>query len=1193
MTDESNSGSAPGHPDAAKVGPYVPLAEMGKGGAGVVWKCRNADTNELAAVKVARDTGRRQRDLLRREIAMLARLGEARHPSVVRLIEAGNERGKLWYAMEYLDGPDLRVLLRSSEMSPFAASDEREGGPLDVSTVVRDHGEASEPAGSDTDSLISGDRRSARVPSSFSPPLEVGADEAVRIMAHLADALSLLHGEGIVHGDVTPANVVLRSDSTPVLVDFGTAFHTSAGKSAREIAQVEGLLIGTPGYMAPEQIRREFLDARCDLYSFGCLLFALLCRRPPYAGDSIPALLNQHLHRSPPPLGSILKSVDPALEDLVARLLEKDRNRRLGHASAIVTRLRSIYRGHAALPEPRSSSSIYRSSLVGRHDVVGRVSTLLEHSRNGRGGALMLVGESGIGKTRILNEIGARAIELGMDVVSSHCVSLVGERSSLRGPALHGFAPFLQRYVDRSSSQPALVTDELKESLQILAPYEPSVATLVEGKAEDTSRLLLDFALARIMRALTALLSALGKEQPLLVIVDDLHWADELTASYWMSEEIAKLESSNIALLGASRGKEGDACLQKWLGDHPDKRVDLGRLSSGDIGSVMREMLGTDLLPAGFTEAVQQATDGNPLFIAEYLRIFLQRGWLSVGPQGWIYSRPSELAPDDLPSAIRDLFDSRLAGLSADAQRMLGVAALLGRELHKTVLLSVLTTVQVCSSDEVGVALDELMGRQVVEEVGGERLRFVHDQLREAALLAIEPSRFVSMNREIARCLERLRPVLAEITDAQLGVHKANANLPEEALPYLRRAASQAEGMHAMSLAIDLFRLALRQAELLEESRGQPTNQETELCEALADALMRMAQHEEARGLLRRAGKPRPTLRPLDAARLLRKEAQSHSTVHRYEQANLILDEAKRHLPLAACQNVQEWQEWIALQQVRFWTLYFSRRTGPETVALIERMTPIVLQFGSMMQRSMLYQCASADLAGRLRFVYSAEVVSHSRRALRELDDTPRLKLERAGVLFQIGFSLVRGEEHECRQGTQILAQVAKDAESMGDVTLLARAHTYHAIGLRRLRDLEGTLIAARRAFSAAESAQLFPYLGAAAACRAWLAWASGDQALGRTKAEDARKWWSRSAHPFPFRWLVDFILLDGVQATGELERATWIVNDLLADDQQMLPEPLWSSLEELATTLASGADERSGALLASVLRLAYSMRYL
>ena len=211
----------------------------------------------------------------------------------------------------------------------------------------------------------------------------------------------------VVHGDVTPRNVLVRfGTGEPVLVDFGTAFQPQEVDIARELSHVTSRF-GTAWYVPPEKLRGEPVDARADLYGLGCILYELLTDRRPSPGSqslNLPSQFNRDL-----PAG---------LDDLIVRLLADNPADRIGRADMVARILRNLLGGTTG---DRSSTQrrpvpLYRSRLVDRESPMTELSKLMDALDNGSGGVVVIAGESGIGKTRLVNEVSARASSKGLIV---------------------------------------------------------------------------------------------------------------------------------------------------------------------------------------------------------------------------------------------------------------------------------------------------------------------------------------------------------------------------------------------------------------------------------------------------------------------------------------------------------------------------------------------------------------------------------------------------------------------------------------------------------------------------------------------------------------------------------------------------------------------------------------------------------
>ena len=174
--------------------------------------------------------------------------------------------------------------------------------------------------------------------------------------------------------------------------------------------------------MPPEQINGDLLDPRTDLYALGCVMYLLITGRPPFSGINAD-VVRQHLRASPPPPSSVVTGVPHELDQLVLRLLAKLPRDRVGHAhdvAAVLQRLKSV--APAWVSElPRTRTYLYRPPLVGRQAVLEQIDETTRGLFDGRGGLVLLGGESGVGKTRVALAVASRIIGRGHDVVTSMC----------------------------------------------------------------------------------------------------------------------------------------------------------------------------------------------------------------------------------------------------------------------------------------------------------------------------------------------------------------------------------------------------------------------------------------------------------------------------------------------------------------------------------------------------------------------------------------------------------------------------------------------------------------------------------------------------------------------------------------------------------------------------------------------------
>ncbi len=262
-----------------RIGPYTIREKIGEGGMAVVYKGYQESLNRYVAIKVLRgDLARNQQFVtrFRREALAVAKLS---HPNILHVYDAGVAYGVYYIVMDYAPGGSLKDLMR---------------------------------------------RR----------PLDMG--RAISIVAQVAEALDYAHQRGLIHRDVKPSNILLSADGRPLLTDFGIA------KALYEQEQLTrtGTAIGTPEYMAPEQVEGHAVDGRTDIYSLGVVLYEMVGGRPPFRADTPMAVVYQHLNETPPPLRRVNPSAPGWLEAILDQALAKNPAARFQRASDFARSLR-------------------------------------------------------------------------------------------------------------------------------------------------------------------------------------------------------------------------------------------------------------------------------------------------------------------------------------------------------------------------------------------------------------------------------------------------------------------------------------------------------------------------------------------------------------------------------------------------------------------------------------------------------------------------------------------------------------------------------------------------------------------------------------------------------------------------------------------------------------------------------------
>jgi tetratricopeptide (TPR) repeat protein len=744
----------------AQLGPYRILGRLGSGGMGVVYRAQHVDTGLEAAVKTVLVPYGSELAGLRSEIHSLARL---RHPGIVRVLGEGVYRGLPWYAMELLKGRTL-----ADFASELGRADDRAvaaGGRLaDVTALAR----------------------------------------------RLCAPLAFLHGRGIVHRDLKPSNVFIRDDGTPVVMDFGLVARFE-GAVGREVIEVAGAVSGTAAYMSPEQATGQFVDARSDLYALGCILYELVVGRPPFWAASSTAIIAQHVGAAPVPPSERVAGVPPALDRLILRLLAKEPAARIGHADDVEVALAEI--DGAALPAAAAARGyLYRPQLAGREGVLDALAARLAAARDGRGSFVLIGGESGLGKTYLAATVCREATLRGMRVITGECLPLATLAADVRGAPLHPLRRLFEALADLCRERGRAGTEALLGARgPILAAYEPALGQL-PGQSElpPPRPVPAEAERARLLAALTGTLAALADDRPLLLVVDDLQWADELSLSFLTSLDGRYLGARPLVVLGTYRSEEVGESLRALVESRAAHGVRLAHLDEATVARVVGDMLAIPDPPAAFIGVLARRSGGNPFFVAELLRtavaerlLFRERGtWrVSAGELPAATQVMYEALP--LPTSLRDLIGRRLGMLSERSRRLVEVAAVVGREVAGALLAEV----GGAAADEVLDALEELLARQVLDEAAPGHFRFVHDKLREIAYAGIAPERRRALHRGAARALEAAGDP-AQMS-SELAHHFTEAGDVRKAIHYLEAAGAQAARSFANQETINFLTRAL------------------------------------------------------------------------------------------------------------------------------------------------------------------------------------------------------------------------------------------------------------------------------------------------------------------------------------------------------------------------------------------------
>ena len=541
---------------------------------------------------------------------------------------------------------------------------------------------------------------------------------AVEIAADVTRALEHTHARGVVHRDLKPANVWIDDDGHARLGDFGLATTEARSRVSG------GTLVGTVAYLPPEQALGEASGPQSDLYSLGALLYEMLSGQPPFPGDDAVSIISQHLHADPVPPSRHNPEVPEALDRVVLALLAKRPEERPANAAEARERMLAALEEKPAevADQPRANplESLAGGVFVGRERELERLREAVDGALAGRGSLQLLVGEPGIGKTRAAEELATYARVSGARVYWGRC------REDEGAPAYWPWVQAIRSYA--RDADPVALAWQLGAGAAEVAQLIPEVAEKLDvepAKGSDSEE-----ARFRLFDSVTTLMLGAARDRPIVLVLDDLHWADEpsLLLLRFAARELA---SSGLLILGTYRDVElgRHHPLARMLGEisgiEGSRRIPLKGLSVGAVERYL-EMTAGAPAPVGLAEAVQERTDGNPFFVGEVVRLLASEGKLTSG---------GSAAELQIPQGVREVIGRRLDRLSDETNATLRVAAVIGRDFDEELVWRVADM----QPEQLMTAATEAIAERLVTDLSDGHYSFAHALVRDTLYEELSP----------------------------------------------------------------------------------------------------------------------------------------------------------------------------------------------------------------------------------------------------------------------------------------------------------------------------------------------------------------------------------------------------------------------------------------------------------------------
>ncbi|MBE2271856.1 MAG: tetratricopeptide repeat protein, partial [Anaerolinea sp.] len=535
-------------------------------------------------------------------------------------------------------------------------------------------------------------------------------DERMRLLTGMLSGLAYIHRRGIIHRDLKPANVLVDANGVVRVVDFGLSLETRA---TDEVG-----MAGTTAYFAPELLTGGVPTIAADLYTAGVIAYELITGRFPYRLDNMRALLDDILYAMPD-----MDDLDPYLAYALGRLLTKDPTDRFASAEDAIRELAAA--ANYTLP-PQSievrESYLRASAFVGRDAELTQLIGALEESLTGIGSTWLVGGESGVGKSRLLEEVRIRALVAGALV--------------LRGGGVEGGGTY---HLWRDPLRRLLLSTEISDlEAGVLKAIVPEIETLIGREIAPIPALIGRAEQERL--TLTILDVFKRQHEPLVLLLEDLHWAtdalDPLRRLIPLAGNYAWL------IIGNYRADE--------MLDLPSllpgmTAIHLERLPESAIADLSAAMLGEVGRAPDVVDLLVRETEGNAFFMVEVVRALAEHAGDLANVS--VMTLPERV----MAGGVAEITRRRLSRVPASGMTALELAAILGRVLDPNILFA---THAVPDWD---AWLTDCVNAAVIDWYEG-GWRFAHDKLREVLRADIPPDRLVELSRYAAEAIESVYP---------------------------------------------------------------------------------------------------------------------------------------------------------------------------------------------------------------------------------------------------------------------------------------------------------------------------------------------------------------------------------------------------------------------------------------------------
>ncbi|HSB27028.1 MAG TPA: ABC transporter substrate-binding protein [Pyrinomonadaceae bacterium] len=729
---------------------YDIKSELGRGGMGVVYRAADPLLNRDVAIKLIPPTllnpDTEQR--FQREAQLVAQMD---HPAVVPIYDFGKHEGSLFFVMPVVEGTNLRWFQRDGTLT---------------------------------------------------------LGEVIDIGIQVAEALEYSHSRSVTHRDIKPENImVVREEGGRLrvrIMDFGLA----RGAAESRITKT-GTIAGTLSYMSPEQVSAGGVDHRSDIYSLGTVLYECLAGEPPFSGE-LQSILYRIVHEIPQPPRALGADINEELETVILSCIAKEPAKRPQRASEIAE---SLKRSQARIHQSDLGKSIVMtktmmmprvalSPFIGRDKEQAELQKRLNAAISGECQFVVVSGEPGVGKTRLLDEIENLARARKLLVLHGRTIEQDGAFP------YQGFCEAIQEYFRLkdtvSSPHNRLDLSDVAPDLVTLFPMLTEISEIRGAATGDSKLSQLGGSQGpenrtQIFELLARTITRLAAGKPLILFLEDLQAAEiSIEALQYI---VRRLGPTPTLIVGTYRSSEVDnrnhplvRMLDAFRGDRRFSAIALGPFSAAEHRLYLETLIGGPKLADNLVEKLYEATEGNPFFTKELVRSLLDSGGIAKDQTGaWSLGASTDLSAGELPATIQQAVEKRIERLPEELREILSLASVVGKSFDFRDLEAL------AGDKEVEDAIDKLVEEGLLEEEResrGDRLTFSSGVVRDVLYGAISRRKRRSLHRKYAEEIEKRHRGRLERVYPQLVHHFSQGDVPDKTVEY---------GLRMSKTALDAF----------------------------------------------------------------------------------------------------------------------------------------------------------------------------------------------------------------------------------------------------------------------------------------------------------------------------------------------------------------------------------------------------